>query len=74
MRVDDEEVVCVASARGAGVHDHVALDEIELCGDLMIAASSSGEDRLTPDRIDEVLKVGRPGRDDVPRVPMPRKR
>src|SRR5919201_1921479 len=51
----------VASSRGAGVHDHVALDEIEMCGDLMIAASSSGEDRLTPARIDEVLKVGRPG-------------
>jgi hypothetical protein len=52
----------------------VALDEIEMCGDLMIAASSSGEDRLTPARIDEVLKVGRPAEDDAPRVPMPRNR
>jgi hypothetical protein len=50
----------------------VALDEIEMCGDLIIAASASGEDRLTPDRIDEVLKVGRPDEPDVPRVPMPR--
>lgn len=64
----------MASPRGAGVHDHVALDEIEMCGDLMIAASSSGEDRLTPARIDEVLKVGRPAEDDAPRVPMPRNR
>ncbi|WP_377270563.1 hypothetical protein [Peterkaempfera sp. SMS 1(5)a] len=62
----------MASPRGAGVHDHVALDEIEMCGDLMIAASSSGEDRLTPARIDEVLKVGRPGEGDAPRVPLPR--
>ncbi|WP_443049466.1 hypothetical protein OHT61_17415 [Streptomyces sp. NBC_00178] len=38
--------------------DHVALAEIELCGELMIAASDALEDRLSADRIDEVLKVG----------------
>ncbi|MEU1124186.1 hypothetical protein ABZ371_11615 [Streptomyces sp. NPDC005899] len=38
--------------------DHVALAEIELCGELMIAASAALEDRLSPDRIDEVLNVG----------------
>ncbi|MFJ8693866.1 hypothetical protein [Streptomyces roseolilacinus] len=46
------------------VQDHVALAEIELCGELMIAASATEADRLTADRIDEVLKVspgaGRP--------------
>ncbi|MFG2194738.1 hypothetical protein [Streptomyces sp. NPDC048639] len=42
---------------GPTVPDHVALDEIELCGELMIAASSADEDRLSPDRIDEVLRV-----------------
>ncbi len=40
------------------VQDHLALAEIELCGELMIAASASVEERLSPDRIDEVLKVG----------------
>ena len=39
------------------VQDHVALAEIELCGELIIAASAADEDRLSPDRIDEVLKV-----------------
>lgn len=39
------------------VHDHVALAEIELCGELIIAASAADEERLSPDRIDEVLKV-----------------
>ncbi|MCD0485612.1 hypothetical protein [Streptacidiphilus sp. ASG 303] len=62
----------MTSPRRAGVHDHVALDEIEMCGDLMIAASSSGEDRLTPARIDEVLKVARPDGPDPHRVPLPR--
>ncbi|SNB88884.1 hypothetical protein SAMN02745831_05167 [Streptomyces sp. PgraA7] len=38
--------------------DCVALAEIELCGELMIAASAAGEERLSPDRIDEVLDVG----------------
>jgi hypothetical protein len=35
----------------------VALAEIELCGDLIIAASTTDGDRLSPDRIDEVLRV-----------------
>ncbi|CAL9487626.1 hypothetical protein [Streptomyces sp. enrichment culture] len=37
--------------------DHVALAEIELCGELMIAASTADGERLSADRIDEVLKV-----------------
>ncbi len=47
----------VAPARGTAVQDHVALAEIELCGDLIIAASTAREDRLSPDRIDEVLRT-----------------
>jgi len=47
----------------ASVHDddqvRVALAEIELCGELMIAASASAEERLSPARIDEVLDVAR---------------
>ncbi|MGW1882106.1 hypothetical protein [Streptomyces sp. NPDC001970] len=39
------------------VQDHVALAEIELCGELMIAASAADEERLSADRIDEVLNV-----------------
>ncbi|MFF9077811.1 hypothetical protein ACF1BP_06125 [Streptomyces sp. NPDC014735] len=38
--------------------DHVALAEIELCGELMIAASAAIGDRLSSARIDEVLNVG----------------
>lgn len=38
-------------------HDRVALAEIELCGELMIAASASLEERLSFARIDEVLEV-----------------
>ncbi|MEU1018765.1 hypothetical protein ABZ383_20770 [Streptomyces sp. NPDC005900] len=41
---------------GTAVQDHVALAEIELCGELIIAASAAGE-RLSFDRIDEVLRV-----------------
>jgi hypothetical protein len=39
------------------VSDHVALAEIELCGELMIAASAAHGERLSADRIDEVLNV-----------------
>ncbi|MEU3448678.1 hypothetical protein AB0H29_15855 [Streptomyces thermolilacinus] len=39
------------------LQDHVALAEIELCGELMIAASTTDGERLSADRIDEVLKV-----------------
>ncbi|MFC7309373.1 hypothetical protein ACFQVC_34835 [Streptomyces monticola] len=44
----------------AAVHDHVALAEIELCGELIIAASTADEERLSPSRIDEVLRVSDP--------------
>jgi hypothetical protein len=47
----------VAPAGGTTVQDHVALAEIELCGELIIAASAADGERLSPDRIDEVLKV-----------------
>lgn len=47
----------MASRRGA--HDHVALDEIDLYGELIIAAAATGEERLPKDRIDEVLRVSR---------------
>ncbi|AKH83791.1 hypothetical protein AA958_18035 [Streptomyces sp. CNQ-509] len=43
--------------RGSAVQDHVALAEIELCGELIIAATSAPEERLSDDRIDEVLRV-----------------
>ncbi|MEU6395234.1 hypothetical protein [Streptomyces sp. NPDC046939] len=42
---------------GTTVQDHVALAEIELCGELIIAASAVPEGRLSADRIDEVLRV-----------------
>ncbi|WP_229821487.1 MULTISPECIES: hypothetical protein [Streptomyces] len=48
----------MAPAGGTAVQDHVALAEIELCGELIIAASAARGDRLSPDRIDEVLRVG----------------
>ncbi|MET8825720.1 hypothetical protein ABZX40_09370 [Streptomyces sp. NPDC004610] len=41
----------------AVVQDHVALAEIELCGELIIAASTADEERLSLDCIDEVLRV-----------------
>ncbi|MEU0183415.1 hypothetical protein ABZ312_19785 [Streptomyces sp. NPDC006207] len=41
---------------------HVALAEIELCCELMIVASATTEERLSSERIDEVLNVS-------PRVP-----
>ncbi|MFF4750828.1 hypothetical protein ACWD5R_12105 [Streptomyces sp. NPDC002514] len=46
----------VAPGGGTTVQDHVALAEIELCGDLIIAASAA-EDRLSLESIDEVLRV-----------------
>ncbi|MGW1224947.1 hypothetical protein [Streptomyces sp. NPDC001478] len=39
------------------VSDHVALAEIDLCGELMIAAAAAIGERLSADRIDEVLDV-----------------
>lgn len=49
------EVTRVTPAGGTTVQDHVALAEIELCGELIIAASTAVEERLSQDRIDEVL-------------------
>jgi hypothetical protein len=46
----------VASSNGrTGGHDKTALDEIELAGELMIAASASAEERLANEQIDRVL-------------------
>ncbi|MEY9962767.1 hypothetical protein ABIA33_000793 [Streptacidiphilus sp. MAP12-16] len=38
-------------------HDPVALAEIDLYGDLIIAAAATPFDRLSADRIDQVLRV-----------------
>ncbi|MFJ9867136.1 hypothetical protein [Streptomyces sp. NPDC101165] len=46
----------VAPVGGTAVQDYVALAEIELCGELIIAASAA-EDRLSLETIDEVLRV-----------------
>lgn len=40
------------------VHERAALDEIELYGELIIAAAAEPDDRLSRDRIDEVLWFG----------------
>lgn len=48
----------VAPGGGTAVQDHVALAEIELCGELIIAASAAGEERLSLESIDLVLRVG----------------
>ncbi|MER7404162.1 hypothetical protein ABT373_17115 [Streptomyces sp. NPDC000070] len=47
----------MAPVGGTAVQDHVALAEIELCGELIIAASAADEERLSLESIDEVLKV-----------------
>ena len=47
----------MAPVGGTAVQDHVALAEIELCGELIIAASAADGERLSADRIDEVLRV-----------------
>lgn len=50
----------MAPSPGTSVQDDpVALAEIDLCGELMIAASTADEERLSFARIDEVLEVGR---------------
>ncbi len=58
-------------------HDPVALAEIDLYGDLIIAAAATPFDRLSADRIDQVLQVRQdrsdsddPGAD--PRIPVQR--
>jgi hypothetical protein len=49
--------------------DPVALAEIELCGELMIAASTTDDERLSFARIDEVLEVAR-DREPLPVLPV----
>lgn len=49
----------VSSSRDRTVgHDSAALDEIDLAGELMIAATASADERLPTARIDEVLLSG----------------
>ncbi|WP_445394767.1 hypothetical protein ACSMX9_15825 [Streptomyces sp. LE64] len=59
----------VAPSGGTAVQDHVALAEIELCGELIIAASATGEERLSAARIDEVLRVRVPAPEADPTAP-----
>ncbi|MEU8918824.1 MULTISPECIES: hypothetical protein [Streptomyces] len=59
----------VAGHRPTTVQDYVALVEIDLTGELMIAAAAASEDRLSPDRIDEVLEVDGEDGDRADRVP-----
>ncbi|MFB7634033.1 hypothetical protein ACFC0M_24245 [Streptomyces sp. NPDC056149] len=47
----------VPAHRHPTVQDQVALVEIDLTGELMIAAAAASEDRLSTDRIDELLHV-----------------
>ncbi|WP_436843780.1 hypothetical protein [Streptomyces sioyaensis] len=62
----------VAGQRPTTVQDHIALVEIDLTGELMIAAAAASEDRLSPDRIDEVLDVdGEAGGRGCPVPPSP---
>ncbi|MFI1156305.1 hypothetical protein [Streptomyces sioyaensis] len=62
----------VAGQRPTTVQDHIALVEIDLTGELMIAAAAASEDRLSPDRIDEVLDVdGEGGGRGCPAPPSP---
>ncbi|MYT30223.1 hypothetical protein GTY73_15640 [Streptomyces sp. SID8354] len=53
----------VPAHRHPTVQDQVALAEIDLTGELMIAAAAASEDRLSTDRIDELLHVAGPPRD-----------
>ncbi|KND26342.1 hypothetical protein [Streptomyces acidiscabies] len=61
----------MAPGGGTAVQDHVALAEIELCGELIIAASSADGERLSLDSIDKVLRVVRV-RDEPPGSEPPR--
>lgn len=58
----------MAGHRPTTVQDYVALVEIDLTGELMIAAAAASEDRLSPDRIDEVLEVDGADGDGADRV------
>lgn len=53
--------------RTAG-HESAALDEIELAGELMIAATASSAERLPTARIDEVL-LHQPPEAEEPNAP-----
>lgn len=65
------QVVSSTGGRSNG-HDDAALDEIELAGELMIAATASTGDRLPTERIDEVLlDRPEPGRPDADRCDGP---
>ncbi|MDH6112204.1 hypothetical protein P3T36_003614 [Kitasatospora sp. MAP12-15] len=46
-------------------HDSAALDEIDLAGELMIAATASADERLPTARIDEVLLSGQEPDDEA---------
>ncbi|MFB8119211.1 hypothetical protein ACFQ6U_20945 [Streptomyces sp. NPDC056465] len=59
----------VVTLSAPNAQDCVALAEIELCGELMIAAADALEDRLSPDRIDEVLNVGTGRPEPAPTIP-----
>uniref|UniRef100_A0AAU3GX62 Uncharacterized protein n=1 Tax=Streptomyces sp. NBC_01401 TaxID=2903854 RepID=A0AAU3GX62_9ACTN len=59
----------VVTLSAPNAQDCVALAEIELCGELMIAAADAHEDRLSPDRIDEVLNAGAACSEPVPTIP-----
>ncbi|MER5555660.1 hypothetical protein ABT001_28975 [Streptomyces sp. NPDC002793] len=59
----------VVTLSAPNAQDCVALAEIELCGELMIAAAGAREDRLSPDRIDEVLDVRRNPATPPPKIP-----
>ncbi|MFE6775925.1 hypothetical protein [Streptomyces sp. NPDC057702] len=47
----------MVTRHGSSVSDHVALVEIDLYGELMIAASNVAEERMSADHIDAVLRV-----------------
>ncbi|MFJ9057094.1 MULTISPECIES: hypothetical protein [unclassified Streptomyces] len=59
----------VVTLSAPNAQDCVALAEIELCGELMIAAADALEDRLSPDRIDEVLNVRADRAEPAPTIP-----
>ncbi|WP_051945280.1 hypothetical protein [Streptacidiphilus rugosus] len=52
--------------------DPIALAEIEMYGDLMIAAAATPGERLSPERIDTILRVEREREALTPRVPQQR--
>ncbi|MCC9306605.1 hypothetical protein LN042_05695 [Kitasatospora sp. RB6PN24] len=60
-----------SSADRAFGQECAALDEIELAGELMIAATDSSAERLPTARIDEVL-LRRPAADGAPEAPQSR--